>query len=193
MIKIGDNMREENDNKKAIFYTAVFIMTLIALIVGATMSYLSLIASQKEEGTQLYTGTLEISYIDGTYVKNPVLYPLSSVSYDTKESVYRNSFSIQSNGTLDQVIDIDLDITQNEFQKDALKYAVFNMEGTKLEEGFLPQSGKVNLASNIFLGHGNAATYTIIIWWDSKGNNQQLDAGHFIFGKITAYARQIKK
>ena len=93
---------------------------------------------------------------------------------------------------MDQVIDIDLDITKNEFTKDALKYAVFNTQGTKLEEGYLPQSGTINLASNIFLAHGNTATYTIIVWWDSNGGNQALDSGHIILGKITAYAKQIK-
>ena len=64
-----------NDNRgKDIFYGVVAIATLIVAIIGATLAYFSLIASQKEEGTVLYTGKLEINYIDGVYIKNPELW-----------------------------------------------------------------------------------------------------------------------
>ena len=58
-------MMESSEEKKKIFYTIVLILTLITMIVGATLAYFSLVGSQKEEGTVLYTGKLEINYIDG--------------------------------------------------------------------------------------------------------------------------------
>lgn len=185
-------MEVESTNKKRLFYIIVLVLTLIVMIIGATMAYYSLIASQKEEGTKLYTGTLEISYVDGTRIKNPDLYPLSNVNYQTMEHVYRNNFSVKSTGTLDQTITIDLEVSKNEFTDNALKYAVYNNNGTELENGYVPKSGTFNLASNVYLEHGTSATYTIIIWWDNTNYDQKVDSGHQISGKIIAYAKQIK-
>ena len=42
----------------------VLLLTLITMIIGATLAYLNLVGSQKEEGTVLYTGTVKINYID---------------------------------------------------------------------------------------------------------------------------------
>ncbi len=185
-------MEENSNKKKALFYTAIGVLTLIVMAIGATMAYMALIASQKEDGTRLYTGTLEISYIDGTYIKNPVLYPLSSVDYNTKENVYRNTFAIKSTGSLDQTISVDLEVTKNEFQDNALKYAVYNSNGDEMDTGFVPKDGNINLASNIFLEHGASAQYTIIVWWDNTNYDQRIDSDHTISGKIVAYAKQIK-
>ena len=185
-------MEEKSTEKKKMFNMIVLILTLIIMIIGATMAYYNLIASQKEEGTMLYTGTLEISYLDGTYIKNPLLYPMLEVDYNTTKNVYRNRFSIKSSGTLDQTISIDLEVTKNEFQENALKYAVYNSEGTELDNGYVPKTGKINLASNVYLATKGTATYTVIIWWDYTDYDQKIDYGHEIKGKIVAYAKQIK-
>ena len=58
-------MMESSESKKSIFYMVVLILTLITMIIGATLAYFKLLSSQKEEGTKLYTGKLEINYIDG--------------------------------------------------------------------------------------------------------------------------------
>ena len=185
-------MEEQNTAKKRIFYTIVLILTLIIMIVSATLAYYNLIASQKEDSTVLYTGTLQISYVDGTYIKNPDLYPLTNVTYNTFDKVYRNSFIVNSNGSVDQTLKIDLDVTTNEFTENALMYAVFNDSGNELDRGYVPKSGSINLAENIFLGHGESVKYTVIIWLYNTDTNQVYEAGHIITGKITAYAKQMK-
>ena len=186
-------MVEQSTSKKNLFYIIVLILTLVTMIVGAAFAYYSLVASQKEEGTVLYTGKLEINYVDGVYIRNPVLLPMHNVNYNTYNNVYRNRFSIVSSGTLDQTLSIDADITKNEFSAGALQYAVYNSAGSEIKRGTVPQSGKVTLAENIFLASDGTATYTIIIWWDDTTNYDQTnEMGKTITGKITAYAKQLK-
>ena len=185
-------MIENSTEKKRLFYMIVLLLTLITMIIGATLAYLNLVGSQKEEGTVLYTGTLKINYIDGRYFDNPELLPMSNVSYNTKENVYRNDFAITSTGTLDQTISINMEITENGFAENSLKYIVYSENGNELATGYLPKTGQINLADNIFLGHGETAHYTIIIWWVNTGYNQNKEMGSVISGKINAYAKQVK-
>lgn len=186
-------MVEQRDSKKNLFYIIVLILTLVTMIIGAAFAYYSLVASQKEEGTVLYTGKLEINYVDGVYIRNPSLLPMHNVGYNTYNNVYRNRFSIVSSGTLDQTLSIDIDISKNEFSDGTLKYAVYNTSGSEVKRGNVPQSGKANLADGIFLASDGTATYTIIIWWDDTTNYDQAgEMGKNISGKITAYAKQLK-
>lgn len=185
-------IEEPSKEKKNLFYLVVLLLTFVAMVIGATMAYYQLIASQKKDSTVLYTGTLEISYIDGTHIKDPTLYPMSDVNYNTYKDVYRNTFSVKSNGTLDQSLSIDLEVTKNEFMYESLKYKVFNNAGKEIESGYVPTTGKLNLASNIFLEHGKTATYTIIIWWNDANYDQTEEFGKIIRGNIVAYAKQIK-
>lgn len=179
-------------NKKKIFLMIILSVTLISVITGAVFSYYSLMISQKEDATVLYTGTLQIDYIDGVYIKNPTLIPINSVSYNTYDKVYRNRFSISSSGTLDQTISITLDITKNEFQPGSLRYALYSSNGQLLANGRVENTGSINLTNNIFLAHDDTATYTLIIWLSENGYNQNSEMGKNITGKITAYAKQIK-
>ena len=135
-------MMESSESKKRIFYMIVLILTLLTMIIGATLAYFSLIASQKEEGTVLYTGKLEINYIDGVYIKNPELFPLDTPNYNTTKGVYRNSFKVASSGTLDQTISLEIEIGVNEFSESALKYIIFNDKGEKITSGDMPKTGK---------------------------------------------------
>lgn len=185
-------MMESSQEKKKMFYMIVLILTLITMIIGATLAYFSLVASQKKEGTVLYTGTLEINYIDGVYIKNPTLYPLKNVNYNTYKDVYRNNFAVKSSGTLDQNIQIDLNITKNEFASDALKYIVYNERGYEMASGYVPQSGKVTIANDMYLASNDTARYTLIIWLDNTNYNQNFEMGNTITGSITVYATQIK-
>ena len=185
---------ESSSSKKNLFYLVVLIMTLIAMIISATIAYFSLIDSQREEGTVLYTGKLEIDYIDGVYIKDPILFPMDDVSFETMDDVYRNRFSVKSSGTLDQTISVDLDITLNEFSPNALKYAVYNNNGVRLSTGYVPVSGIVNLVSNMFLEHDGTAYYTLIIWWDGSDPefDMRVDAGKEVSGKINIKSVQVK-
>lgn len=185
-------MMESSNSKKSLFYLIILILTLIAMIISTTIAYFSLIASQKKDDTVLYTGTLQVNYIDGTYIKNPTLTPLKEVKYDTYYNVYRNNFSVTSTGTLDQTIAIDLIMSVNEFEENAIKYSLYNSKGRELSNGIVPKEGTITLASNMFLSHGDTAQYTLLIWLDETGYNQNFEMGNTFSGKINIRAVQMK-
>ena len=185
-------MIEDNTSKKRIFYMIVLILTLITMIVSMALAYYSFVGSQKPESTVLYTGTLKINYIDGVFIKDPILHPLKSVNYNSKDSVYRNSFQVTSTGTLDQTIDINLIVTKNEFYHNELKYALYNSNGTRLATGYVPENGKVNLINKTFLASNTEATYTLIIWWQDENYQLKTEMGSVISGRIEVYAKQIR-
>ena len=185
-------MIDNNASKKRIFYMIILILTLITMIVSMALAYYSFVGSQKEDSTVLYTGTLKINYIDGVFIKDPILHPLKSVNYNSKDSVYRNSFQVTSTGTLDQTIDINLIVTKNEFYHNELKYALYNSNGTRLATGYVPESGKVNLVSNTFLPNNSETTYSLIIWWNNGEYQLKTEMGSVISGRIEVEAKQIK-
>ena len=185
-------MMESSESKKRIFYMIVLILTFITMIIGATLAYFSLIASQKEEGTVLYTGKLEINYIDGVYIKNPTLIPMAEPNYNTYDNVYRNSFSVASSGTLEQTISIELDIANNEFQDNSIKYVIYNENGQKLASGNAPKTGKTTMVSDMYLSKTGTAKYTLIIWLDNTNYNQNYEMGKSITGKININSKQIR-
>lgn len=185
-------MMESSESKKRIFYTIVLILTLITMLIGATLAYFSLVASQKKEGTVLYTGKLEINYIDGVYIKNPILYPIKEPDYNTYDNVYRNSFSVASSGTLEQTIAVELEVANNEFKENMIKYIIYNENGQKMSSGDVPKTGKVTLANDMYLEATGTAKYTLIIWLDNKNYNQNSEMGKSIIGKINVHSKQIR-
>ena len=185
-------MMESSESKKTIFYMIVLILTLITMIIGATLAYFSLFASQKEEGTVLYTGKLEINYIDGVYIKNPELIPMNEPSYDTYKGVYRNSFAVSSSGTLEQTIDLELEISRNEFRTNAIKYIVYNEKGQKITTGYVPMEGKVTVASDMYLEATGTAKFTLIVWLNNTGYNQNSEMGKKIVGRININSKQMR-
>lgn len=186
-------MIESSDSKKKIFYTIVLVLTLIAMIISTTIAYFSLVSSQKDEGTKLYTGRLDINYIDGVNIKNPQLWPMENKpTYDTYKDVYRNNFTITSQGTLDQTITVDMIITKNTFATDDIKYCLFSDKGKEMACGDVPNEGKFNLAENLYLAHDGKATYTLILWLDNKSYNQNFEFNQVISGKISVTSKQLK-
>lgn len=186
-------MMVDSNKKKDLFYTIVLILTLIVMIIGATFAYFKLVGSQKEEGTVLYTGSLKINYINGTEIDNPELLPIDSVNYNTHNNVYRNNFAIESTGTLDQTISVDLEVTRNDFSENALRYTLYSSQGKELSSGNVPKSGTINLANNVYLSSGAKANYTLIIWWKNGEGDQSMEISSIITGKINAEAKQIRR
>ena len=162
------------------------------MIIGATLAYFKLIASQKEEGTVLYTGTLQVNYIDGIYLKDPILYPMKDVTFNTYDNVYRNNFAVSSTGTLNQIIAIDLVISKNEFLENSLKYALYNSKGSLLTSGYVTKEGPQNILNNTFLSHGDTANYTLIIWLDNTKYDQTENMGAVVSGRLDVHAIQAK-
>ena len=185
-------MMESSESKKSIFYMIVLILTLITMIIGATLAYFKLLSSQKEEGTVLYTGKLEINYIDGVYLDNPELMPIKNPGYNTYDGVYRNSFSVASSGTLEQTITLELDVTYNEFKSDAIKYTIYNDKGQRMKSGSITGEGKITLANDLYLAATGTAKYTLLLWLDNTGYNQNDQMGKRIVGKINIHSKQMR-
>ena len=61
-----------------------------------------------------------------------------------------------------------------------------------MASGYVPQSGKVTIANNMYLASNDMAKYTLIIWLDNTNYNQNFEMGNTITGSITVYATQIK-
>lgn len=186
-------MMESSEEKKKIFYMIVLILTLITFIVGATLAYFSLIASQQEEGTVLYTGKLEINYIDGVLIKNPELIPTKNPGYNTTKGIYKNSFSVASSGTLEQTISVELQVSKNEFIENSIKYAIYNEKGNRITTGNVPKNGKITLASDMYLEPTGTAKYTLLIWLDNTGYNQNDEMGKNITAKINIHSTQLRR
>ncbi len=180
----------KNSRKK---YFIILLITLVFVSISTTLSYFSLIKSQKEEGTKLYTGKLEINYIDGVYLKNPELTPRNEPSYNSYDNVYRNNFVVTSSGTLNQTISVDMEITQNDFNDDSIKYMIFNSNGEKLAQGSIKKKlGSINLVKNLFLAYNGQAKYTLILWYDNTNVDQISEMGAKLFGKINVYSKQVR-
>lgn len=182
----------ESKRKNDIFYLVVLVLTLITMIVGITFTYFSLMASEEKDSTKVQTGTLSINYIDGKEVDTYALLPIEEPTLNTKLSVYKKEFSIKSDGTLDQTLDIYLNITKNEFTNNALKYALYDSSKTKLGVGFIPSDGKILMKSGLFLKSGNTETFTVLIWLQNNDQNQANEEGHTFVGGFDITATQIK-
>ena len=182
--------KNRNNNK----YVILLVFTLIFVSISTTLSYLSLVKSQEEEGTKLYTGKLEINYLDGVYIKNPELLPRSDTPlYDTMDNVYRNSFIVSSSGTLNQTISIDLETTKNDFPDNVIKYIIFNANGEKMAQGGVKNRlGKINLVDNLYLAYDGQAKYTLILWYNNTNYDQRKEAGYALCGRIKVYSKQVK-
>lgn len=176
-----------------IFYFIVLILTLLIMIVGVTFTYFSLIASEKEDSTKIKTGTLAINYIDGQEIDTYALLPISEPNLNTKYSTYKKSFSISSsNSTLDQNFSIYIDVTNNEFDNNALGFILYDANGNRISSGNIPSSGKVLLASNLELKTGENKSYTVLIWLQDNGKNQDYEQGKNFSGEFYITTKQIK-
>lgn len=176
-----------------IFYFIVLILTLVIMIVGVTFTYFSLIASEKEDSTKIKTGTLAINYIDGQEINTYALLPISEPNLNTKYSTYKKSFSISSsNSTLDQNFNIYIDVTNNEFDNNALGFILYDANGNRISSGNIPSSGKVLLASNLELKTGENKSYTVLIWLQDNGKNQDYEQGKNFAGEFYITTEQIK-
>lgn len=186
-------MYENSNDKKNFFYVVILILTLITMIVGITFALYSLMASQKKDGTVLYTGKLELNFIDGIYIDNPTLFPRSTPSVNDYDNVYRNNFVITSTGTLDQRISISVEMLENTFTNGNIKYALYNANNVLMNTGTLPSSGVINMADNLFLGYNESARYLLLVWFDENNQNQNDDMGKVIKAKINVESIQIRK
>ncbi len=183
-----DNSKKKND----IFYLILLIFTLITMIIGITFTYFSLFATEREDNTRIETGSIAINYIDGKEINTYALLPISEPSFDTKYSVYKKSFSITSSGsTMDEVFDIYIDITKNEFSNDALGFILFDNSGNFINKGTIPSSGRVMISSSNVLKKNETLSYTLLIWLMENNLNQDYEQGKSFTGSFYIDAKQV--
>lgn len=183
-----NNSKSRND----IFYFIVLILTLLIMIVGVTFTYFSLIASEKEDSTKIKTGTLAINYIDGITIDTYALMPINEPNLTTKYSVYKKSFSVKSTGTLDQKLNISMFVTDNEFDDNALSYALYDNTGYKISKNSIPKTGNILIGSDIYLKSNEEKTFIVLIWLQENNKDQNYEMGNTFKGGFNINASQIK-
>lgn len=182
-------MNNTTESKKNIFYTAMLVLTLIITIIGTVYALSILMKSQEEGSSAVYTGTLSIDYITGREV-NCSLMPIYTPPNVDYPGAYTNTFSISSTGTLNSVVEIDLDINYNEFPNGYIKYALYNADKEVLTYGDINGTNTINLAKNVLIKTGETATYTLQIWLEEINEDQTEYMRKNVTGKINVDAIQ---
>ena len=179
-------------SKKDIFYLIVLILTMITMVIGVTFTYFNLIAKEEKDSTKIKAGTLSINYIDGMKLSTYALLPIEEPNLNTKYSVYKKKFSVSSDGTLDQTLDLSITVTDNKFDNNALKFALYDSANTKIGTGSIPSTGKVLMASDVFLKNNSTKDFTVLIWLQENYQNQDHEQGKVFIGGFDITATQIK-
>lgn len=193
---MASNLKENTKKMKQInlYYIIILIIALLILVVGATVAYFTVVASQDKDATQIRTGTLIVKFTDGIEINNPLLIPRNEPSgVDDVEYLYKNKFSVESTGSLDQTIDVFVDITSNSFTENALKYRVYNSNGTSIKEGSVSKSGSVKVVENTYLKSQATAEYTLVIWLQETGVSQNDNQAKSLIGTMKVEAVQVRK
>lgn len=187
-------MNNNSKSKNDIFYVILLVLTMITMIIGITFTYFGLIASEKEDSTQIKTGTLSINYIDGKEIAPYLLMPIKEPTLDTKYSVYKKKFSVSSDGTLDQTLDIYIKVTKNEFQNNALKYALYDGKNIKISTGNIPsdEGARVLMSSGKKLKSNEKENFTVLIWLGENNKNQDVEKGKIFVGGFDITATQLR-
>jgi len=164
--------------KSDIFYLVVLILSLMIMVASVTLAYFSVVASDSEDNTKLYTGTLIVDFIDGRVINEPVLIPrYSPSSINDVINAYVNEFEIENKGTLDQKISLYMDVFKNEFLDNSIKYALFDKNGVKISEGYVNGTSSVLMSNNKYIKNGNKEKYTVMLWLQENDTNQDDEMG----------------
>jgi len=184
------NSKSKND----IFYVILLVLTMITMIIGITFTYFGLIASEKEDSTKVQTGTLSINYIDGKTIDPYLLMPIKEPTLNTKYSVYKKKFSVSSDGTLDQTLDLYIKVTENKFKNNALKFALYDGTNRKIGDGSIPsdKGSRVLMATGKELKSNHTENFTVLIWLGENNKNQDDERGKTFVGGFDITATQIK-
>lgn len=183
------------NNKKNIYYIISLILTLLIFVAASTFAYFSMVASREKDSTQIYTGTVMINYHQGDIIKGENLVPGTDFgngskvpNINTEHNVYKNNFSVSNSGTLPVKVDININISNNEFSHNILKYILFDSNGGKLATGSIPKTGNIQVINNLYLRNNTTGNYTIMIWLEDNGTDQNIEQGKTFNGKIVVNA-----
>ena len=179
-------------SKNDIFYLIVLVLTMITMIIGITFTYFSFIAKEKDDSTKVQTGSIAINYVDGIAINSNGLIPRKEPLLEESYAVYKKRFAVSSSGTLDQTLDIYINVTKNEFLNNGLKFALYNSNGSKISSGSIPTSDSVLLASGEVLKTNTTNYYTVIIWLNDDGTNQNYEMSNSFVGGFDINAQQLR-
>ncbi|MCI6265344.1 MAG: CalY family protein [Erysipelotrichaceae bacterium] len=177
-------------DKKDIFYIIVLILTFITVIIGATFALYSLIFSQKEGSSAVYTGTLSIEYLSGNIINCNLLYPSEKPSFETEKNIYKNKFKVTNTGSLDILLEITIEINKNEFSNQTLKYSLYNQNQEEISEGYIEGKTTSTIASNIYVENKTSEEFVLMIWIEENGQNQNTEMRKNLTGLIRVDASQ---
>lgn len=180
-------------NKKDIFYIIVLILTFITVVVGATFAIYTWFFSQEEGTSAVYTGTFSISYLYGDKINFHLLYPTEKPTIDTEKNVYKNNFEVANTGSLDgEIEEIVIEINKNEFETRILKYSLYNKDKKEISEGYIESNTKAIIAKNLELKSNETEEYTLLIWLEDNGEEQNEEMKKNFMGTIVVNATQKK-
>jgi len=184
----------KSKSRNDIFYFILLILTMITMVVGVTFTYFSILAKEKDDSTRVQTGSLSINYVDGKEINTYALLPISEPNLSTKYSVYKKSFSVRSDGTLDQTLDLYITVTESNFENNALRFALYDSDNNKISTGYIPSTKgeKVLMASGVSLKSNNAENFTVLIWLQENNQNQDNQQGKAFVGGFDITATQVK-
>ena len=182
-------MEKKNIRKS---YFVILLLLFIIMVIGVTFAYFTLAGKEEDDSSQIWTGTLSINYVDGKEIKAYDLYPIEEPKLGDTLYVYTKNFSITSNGTLDQNVDLYVDIKKNEFVNGHLRYALYDGEGNKIGIGGFPNDGKVLIASDMFLKSGETKDFSVLLWLMETGENQNIEQECSFNGEFIVFANQIR-
>mgnify|MGYP004469905641 CR=1 FL=1 len=181
-------------SKNDIFYLIVLVLTMITMIIGITFTYFSFIAKEKDDSTKVQTGSIAINYIDGIAINSNGLIPRKEPLLEESYAVYKKRFAVSSSGTLDQTLDIYIKVIKNEFLNNNLKFALYNSNGSKISSGSIPtrDKDKVLLISGDILKTNSTNSYTVVMWLNDDGTNQNYEMSNSFVGGFSIDAQQLK-
>ena len=171
-------------------YVIILILALIVMLAAGTYAYFMLLISNDEDSTELYTGTLSVDYSQGDIVYLDSFYPRTEPTLTDLDYAYSNTFSVTNTGTLDGKLSMKLEINDNTFTNGAIKYVLYNSNGYKLLYGKISNVEDTYLISNVLLKSKASVKYTLIMWLNETGEQQNKDENCKLIGKITANLEQ---
>ena len=190
------SLEEKKNQIKKInkYYIVVLILCLVILVAGLTTAYYTMVASQEKDSTRIHTGTLIANFTDGIEIRNPLLIPRYEPARlsDTADA-YTNKFNVQSTGTLDQTVDVFLNVTTNELKEGSLKYKVFNANGDTMKTGNITKSGDTKILENVYIKSKDTAEFTLVIWLQETGTPQNSEQDKSFIGTLRVEAIQMKQ
>lgn len=194
IIIVGDTMKGNEDVKKkdraGFWYAFLAIITLIVAIIGATYAFILVKGQNDNNDVIVKAGTLSVKYIDGRVINNPKLIPRNKpVNINDIVNAYKKEFVVQSDGSLDQYVTIYFNVEKNEFSNNNLKYVIYE-DNKEIKNGYINGMGEIKIVEGSYLESAKSHKYTMIIWIDENGQNQDSQKNKNISGSFIIDAIQ---